>query len=109
MPVCYINEIKKYSDVLYKTDKKYYEMKHEDFLNMSYSRCAIEELIDYILEHPEQNIIESIEVFRKTMDDYCCKACGEESKMIFSIAYDVSTNVLDYLLTLNRNVGGFGL
>ena len=59
----------------------------------SYEEWALEELIRYICENDKGSIIDRVEEFRKKMDDYACKG-----NYAFSIAYDVTTCILDYLI-----------
>lgn len=62
-----------------------------------YEQWAVKEIIDEIWKS-DKNVIDTVEDFRKRMDDYACK--NTKSSYIFSIAYDQATAVLDYLISI---------
>lgn len=70
------------------------------FRMQSYQNWAIRELLDYLYNHGDGPIIETIEEFRAKLDTYAAKAKSEEQNFIFSSAYDAVSCVLDVL----RNV-----
>lgn len=75
-----------------------YKVSPAVFSYHSYSSWAKRELDLYILEHYWLSKEEAIESFRKEMDEYCCRAPTQNAKYMFSIAYDVATNILDRIL-----------
>lgn len=97
-----LSAIKEYADEFYKSPTKYYDMKKEDFLVKAYTRWSFDELVEYILDHPEEKVFYSVEDFRHEMDNFCCYAKTDDAKLIFLIAYDTATEVLDLLISLER-------
>lgn len=79
-----------------------YYWKKDSFIQMCYQIWAGKEIIHYLRIHPELSLLEGVERFRKMMDDCCCRA-NMETKMCFSVAYDVVTDVLDFLLEDQEN------
>lgn len=71
------------------------------FAQASYSRWATEEIIVYILSHVNLTPLEAVEEFRNLMDDYATRdKCDKQNSYIFSVAYDVATDIYDILLTM---------
>lgn len=68
----------------------------------SLQRSAMNEIIDYLTEIPWDDVIENLEDFRSKMDDQACKAKTSESSYLYSVYYDVATNVLDEVLFLKN-------
>lgn len=77
---------------------RYYGMKPEIFSMLSAKRWAILELKEFVFSHKKSRPIDSVELFRKQLDNYSCIAKNEEAKFMFSTAYDTVTNILDMLL-----------
>ena len=75
-----------------------YKVSPSAFATKSYGAWANKELNDYIRGHPKLPKEEAIELFCMMMDEYCCRARTQESKCMFSIAYDVAMNTLDEVL-----------
>lgn len=83
-----------------------YGIKRCEFEYQSYKHSAMNEIKFYLLEHQNENPISAIENFRYQMD---CFACGTENgiaNFMFSVYYDVATDVLDTLLGMNNDTGG---
>lgn len=79
-----------------KTHKK----KMVNFIHQSYSSSAIEEIKIYLKWHMDQNPIDVIEDFRYMVDNFACETKNPEANFMFSVYYDVATDVLDTLLTM---------
>lgn len=71
------------------------------FYYVSYMNSALDEIKAFILKHRDQNIVSTMEDFRSLMDDYACEARTPSQNFIFSIYYDVATNILDMVLEMN--------
>lgn len=71
--------------------------KKSKFIQSSYSRWAVEELIIFIKQHSDMLVIDSVELFIRKMDEYSCM--NSNSSYIFSIAHDVAEDVYDNLLS----------
>ena len=79
----------------------YYRSKRSVFDLYSYSIWTLNELKDYVLFHychEKYDIEYYIEEFRKQMDEFACSAKTELTKYMFSLAYDETTNFLDFWL-----------
>lgn len=78
----------------------YYDMKASKFDFLSYKRWALFELRDYIITNLDSrmNHKELTEKFRKILDHYACIAKNEDAKIMFSVAYDTVTDILDMIL-----------
>lgn len=83
----------------YDPPSNYYQKK-EEFQYRSYAHSAMDELKFYLMEHENENPITAIEEFRHKMDDFSCEAKNENISIMFSVYYDVSTDVLDALLSV---------
>lgn len=71
------------------------------FTQASYSRWAAEEIIIYILSHVNLTPIEAVEEFRDLMEDYATRdRYDKQNSYIFSVAYDVATDIYDILLAM---------
>lgn len=77
-----------------------YHMKKCEFIYQSHLRSGIKELEIYLLEHKDQNPISGVEDFRYLMDYYACETKNESANFMFSVYYDVATDVLDTLLNM---------
>lgn len=64
------------------------------FAQESYTRWAMKEIDDYLAQN-NGGSIEILEEFRKNMDYFACNARTDHAKLMFSVAYDVATNLLD--------------
>lgn len=87
-----------YTSGMYSFPKSYRHTKPAVFALESYKRWAIGELRDFVEQRIYSRPIDSVEAFRKRMDNYACMAKTEEAKYMFSTAYDVVTDILDMML-----------
>lgn len=60
-----------------------------------YGKWALLEIRQYLLEHAQDPLELAIEQYRKLMDEYCLQAKNEDTSIMFSVAYDVATEMLD--------------
>lgn len=65
------------------------------FAQGSYNRWAMKEIDKYIAQNKDRSIIEVLEEFRYKMDRFACNARTGEANFMFSVAYDVVTDMLD--------------
>lgn len=81
-----------------------HEKKRIDFLYESYQHSAMEEIKYYLLSHREKDPLESLEKFKKMVEEFSCKSypVGGEASFMFSTYYDVCADVIDVLLTMNK-------
>ena len=70
------------------------------FLQESYTRWAAEELLKDILENESVDPVIVVESFRKKVDRY--STMNTNTSYMFSVAYDVATNILDILLGIKK-------
>lgn len=84
----------------YKPPTVYYNRKKEDFQYQSYKRSAMEELKIYLITHSNEDPFDTIRDFRYQMDCFACEAKSGNANFMFSIYYDVATDVLDVLLSM---------
>lgn len=68
------------------------------FVQKSYTHSAILEIERYLKEHVNRNPIDAVEDFRGLVGDYACQAKNEMICFMFSVYYDVATDVLDVLI-----------
>lgn len=64
-----------------------------------YQRWAAEEMVLYLKQSTSDDLVFAAEQFAKMMDDFACRA-NENSKQMFSVAYDVAMEMIDYLCSL---------
>lgn len=91
-------ELDKFQNELYKPITNYYQRKIY-FEYMSYERSAIKEIKKYLIEHKNESPISALENFRYQMDCFACNTKDGGANFMFSIYYDVATNVLDMFLS----------
>lgn len=65
----------------------------------SYKHSAISEICMYLMEHELEDPIEALETFRCEMDNFACNAKTTSTNFMFSVYYDIATDVLDVLLS----------
>lgn len=70
------------------------------FAQRSYTRWAMDEINRYICKNEDLPVIELLEAFRLKMDRFACDARTDHGKFMFSVAYDVATNMLDEVIGL---------
>ena len=90
-----INELR---DEWYKPPSGYYRRKRAEFEQQSYARSAMNEICFYLMEHENENPITAVENFRHMVDCFACETKNEDSNFMFSVYYDVASDVLDVLL-----------
>lgn len=90
-----INDLR---DEWYKPPSGYYYRKREEFVHQSYARSAMDEIRFYLMEHENENPITAVENFRHMVDSFACGTKNIEAKIMFSVYYDVASDVLDVLL-----------
>lgn len=90
-----INELR---DEWYKPPTSYYRRKKADFECQSYKRSAMDEIKFYLMEHENEDPVSTLEEFRYMMDCFACETKNGGANFMFSIYYDVATDVLDVLL-----------
>lgn len=61
-----------------------------------YSRWAANEVLGYVKLHNDISAIQAVEEFIAKMDKYAC--LDNKNSYIFSVAYDIATDILDLLL-----------
>lgn len=85
-----------------------YYQKRINFEVQSYSHSAIREIelyfLDFIEKSPtviirNKSPIDLMEEFRQLMDEFSCKGSNENARFMFSVYYDVATEVLDVLIS----------
>ena len=72
------------------------------FTQSSYSHWAVDEILMYIFVHLNLTPVQAVERFRSKMNYYSTMQdkVDSEANCIFSIAYDVATNILDVLIAM---------
>lgn len=68
------------------------------FQEASYKRWAAREIRDYLDRHRKHEPINAVEEFRYSMDQFACSTKNPRKNFMFSVAYDVATDILDMLL-----------
>lgn len=69
------------------------------FREKSYQNWAALELRKRLDKYRSHDPIELVEDFRHDMSDLACYAKTSKDNFMFSVAYDVATDILDMLLT----------
>ena len=90
-----INDLR---DEWYKPPSSYYHRKRAEFEQQSYARSAMNEICFYLMEHENENPITAVENFRYMVDAFACETKNGEANFMFSVYYDVASDVLDVLL-----------
>lgn len=93
-----VKKIDEIRDRWYKPPRNYYKIKNIDFTYQSYKRSAIEEIKIYLSKHPAQNPIDVLEKFRHIVDHFACRTTSGSASFMFSVYYDVTTDIIDALL-----------
>lgn len=78
-----------------------YHQKRAEFEYDSYKRSAINEIKMYLMSNDSKNPIIAVEEFRHMMDVFACETKDGNSNFMFSVYYDVATDVLDLLCGMN--------
>lgn len=82
----------------YKPPSSYYHRKRAEFEHQSYARSAMDEIRFYLMEHEKENPITTLEKFRSMVDGFACETKNDGAKFMFSVYYDVASDILDVLL-----------
>lgn len=90
-----INDLR---DEWYKPPSSYYRRKRIEFEHQSYARSAMDEIRFYLMEHENENPITAVENFRYMVDCFACETKNGGANFMFSVYYDVASDVLDVLL-----------
>lgn len=81
---------------------RYYDgmkrMKETTIANQSYRRWALRELGDFLSSCPDHEPIFLLEKYRSVMNDKACNGKTEEFRYVFTMCYEVATEVMDMLL-----------
>lgn len=78
------------------------------FYYRSYCRWALDELENYIWKNKnsKNDVLYLLESYRKKMDDWSSLPNKDaETCWMFSIAYDIVTDVIDQVIVINQAVG----
>lgn len=96
----FLDFLNKLAKVGWYREPTHYDMKKTTFDFLSYKRWALFELRDYIIANLDSRMSPSelTEKFRKLLDHYACLAKNDDAKIMFSIAYDTVTDILDMIL-----------
>lgn len=78
-----------------------YFQKKIEFEYKSYQHSALDEIKRYLIRHNKEDPIKILEVFRYQMDDFSCRTKNPTANFMFSVYYDVATDVLDILLGMS--------
>lgn len=77
---------------------KTYGMDRFQYREADYKNWAATEIRKYINEHRKSEPINAVEDFRYMMDHLACAAKDAKRSYMFSVGYDVATDILDVLL-----------
>ena len=89
--------IQNYISKLHDPDR---ELKKSCFKQLSYSKWAANEVLNFVKNRPRTPPVFSVETFASMMDEYACMNQG--TSYIFSIAYDIAMDILDMLLEVRK-------
>lgn len=78
-----------------------YFQKKIEFEYKSYKHSALEEIKRYLIKHNKEDPIKMLEEFRYQMDCFACETKNPTANFMFSVYYDVATDVLDTLLGMS--------
>lgn len=70
--------------------------KKDKFMQFSYSRWAVNELLMFVKRHNNIKPINAIEMFIRKMDKYTC--ANSNNSYIFSVAHDIAEDIYDIFL-----------
>ena len=68
----------------------------KNFQQLSYSKWAANEVLSYVLKRQNVRPLFAVEEFSAIMDKHACE--NSKTGYIFSVAYDISTDILDMLI-----------
>lgn len=102
----FVKDIIDYYAVLYKNQHRVFYDKREYKQNINDS-WAITELREYLLQHIDQPLIQTLEEFQEEMRQFSCKTSNEKASILFSSAYDIATDMIDRAyIYIEENKGG---
>lgn len=78
-----------------------YFQKKIEFEYKSYQHSALEEIKRCLIRHNKEDPIKMLEEFRYQMDCFACETKNPTANFMFSVYYDVATDVLDVLLGMS--------
>lgn len=91
-----LSVIKDYADEYLKVPQR--RLSRGDFEQRSYQRWAVDEILRAIEKSNSAPPIVAVEDFIRKMDEFSCK--NHRTSIIFSVAYDVATDILDLLIAM---------
>lgn len=74
------------------------QWKKDRFMQSSYSRWAVQELLTFVKQHKDMKPINAIELFIHKMDEYAC--ANSKNSYIFSVAHDIAEDIYDIFLAM---------
>lgn len=80
----------------YKLDWPYHE-------KISFSRCALEEILQQVWDHPLILASEIIERFAERMEDYKASSETNDQRQIFSVSADTAWKILKEIQSLEKS------
>lgn len=97
-----LEAVERYGLEAYPKPRNYYCMTTSKFEEMSYKNWAVEELLDYLWkkESVAYPVIDRVEMFKNMVGEFALKHKSIDSVYMFSIAEDVSNDILDFLISL---------
>lgn len=82
----------------YKRPFKEYGMDKDLYKEREYKYQAANDILNYLNNHRDWEPLNAIEEFRYTMDTLATATKSSKKNYMFSVAYDVATDILDMLL-----------
>lgn len=89
-----INYIIRYEQMFCPGPTEYYHRNHK-FEVETYQKWAIDELLRYIYEHLDQNVIDSMYAFKQMMGELSCRAKTIDGSFMMSTAEDMTQTIID--------------
>lgn len=104
-----VQELFKMLGVWYRTPgkKDFKQGKSVRFIMDSHYAWAFEMIRSRVISS-EKSVIDTLEDIRFEMDDYSCRAKTEDARLVFAVAYEVATDMLDDVILrkeLRKEVG----
>lgn len=96
--------LQRYVRQRYPIPQSYYGVGREKFQRMVYHHWAAEEVLKCLKIYGIKYWIEILEDLRSTADTYCCMASTDSTKNVFLSLYDVTTDLLDYMIWNGGNL-----
>lgn len=82
------------SPITYNKKRAYFECE-------SYQHSAIGEIRRYLMDHNKEDPIKVVDDFCYMVDDFACKTKNSTASFMFSVYYDVATDIMDALLGMS--------